>query len=292
MQEPKVIDNWSVHLGKLHGDTDGGRLTTTPAVARDGRIVTTRSGSRYYLGTCKPSLSDEDWINRIDHWIDVSAKDRFEHEVIPVTNQQHKFDALMIAMTAVAVLVLIVALIAIWAKHRKVALPTDRSAMEVPAVELAEAGEPMLDVEVDATDSDSPMAGDEAPINVGGMPRSGKWPAVRKDWLLQYPCCEACGKESMSNPVHHRYPFHLHPQWELLAYLPDGRRQFVTLCPEHHFYFGHDPDGPDGPLPANWSSANEHCIEDCAKYRQRHHPKAKWDVPPAQLLMKIAMFGW
>lgn len=114
-----------------------------------------------------------------------------------------------------------------------------------------------------------------------GAPRSGKWQSVRKDWLLQYPCCEACGVESMSNPVHHRYPFHLHPEWELLDYLPDGRRQFVTLCPEHHFKIGHDPDGIDGPEKPNWSEANEHCIEDCAAYRQKHRSKAKWDVPPA-----------
>lgn len=120
------------------------------------------------------------------------------------------------------------------------------------------------------------------PIGLARTPRSGKWPSVRRGWLLEYPCCEACGRESLSNPVHHRYPFHQHPEWELMPYLPDGRRQFVTVCPEHHFQC-HDSDGIDGPAKPNWSAANEHCIDDMAKIRNRNHPNAKWSVAPAHL---------
>lgn len=122
--------------------------------------------------------------------------------------------------------------------------------------------------------ADMAEAGIES-IGTTRTPRSGKWPSVRRDWLLEYPCCEACGRESLSNPVHHRYPFHQHPEWELMPYLPDGRRQFVTVCPEHHFQC-HDLDGIDGPAKPNWSAANEHCIDDMAKIRNRNHPNAKW----------------
>ncbi len=275
-QQPRLIENWLVTSGNLHGDVNGQPLTTSHAVKRDGRIVTTRSGSLYELGNCNPAYDDQFWIDKIDAWILMNES----NDVIADNPKNHdrQSEAFVLAAIVLAVLVSLVAVFAIVSKHRKVALPNDPSS--VPTIELAEAGEQL---EPQAQSIESEQSTDEATdqsINVGRVPRSGKWAGVRRDWLLQYPCCEACGRESMSNHVHHRYPFHKHPEWELLDYLPDGRRQFVTVCAEHHFLICHDPDGPDGPKPANWSQANEDCIEDCATHRKRY-AKSKWDVAPA-----------
>ncbi len=72
-----------------------------------------------------------------------------------------------------------------------------------------------------------------------GSPRSSKWPAVREEWILEHPTCAACGAERDLH-VHHIKPFHLHPELEL------DRGNLITLCREHHFRIGHDPDGING----------------------------------------------
>lgn len=71
-----------------------------------------------------------------------------------------------------------------------------------------------------------------------GTTRSGHWPAVRKQHLVEHPACEVCsGTESLE--VHHIQPFHLHPDLEL------DPANLVTLCEAKkdgvncHLFFGH-----------------------------------------------------
>ena len=49
---------------------------------------------------------------------------------------------------------------------------------------------------------------------VYGTARSGKWPALERDWLKVHPACAACGCRDRVS-VHHKRPFHLHPELEL-----------------------------------------------------------------------------
>jgi len=91
----------------------------------------------------------------------------------------------------------------------------------------------------------------------GSSERSGHWPTVRAAYLAEHPTCEACGSADDLN-VHHVAPFHLRPELEL------DPTNLITLCREHHFSIGHDPDGP-GPLRPNWKAANPNVRRDAAK---------------------------
>jgi len=68
--------------------------------------------------------------------------------------------------------------------------------------------------------------------------RSGQWPAVRKQHLALHPTCEVCGG-TQKLEVHHKRPFHLHPNLELEP------TNLVTLCEANkdgvncHLLFGH-----------------------------------------------------
>lgn len=66
--------------------------------------------------------------------------------------------------------------------------------------------------------------------------RSPEWPKAREEWLKQHGSCAVCGRTD-SLQVHHKHPFHLHPELEL------DPENFITLC-EHpetndHYVFGH-----------------------------------------------------
>ncbi len=69
-----------------------------------------------------------------------------------------------------------------------------------------------------------------------GAMRSSRWSGVRNAHLRLYPNCEICGKNKGLN-VHHKMPFHLHPQLEL------DPNNLVTLCEDGgmncHITFGH-----------------------------------------------------
>lgn len=93
-----------------------------------------------------------------------------------------------------------------------------------------------------------------------GAERSGRWSTVRKHYIEDHPVCEACGSSEDLN-VHHVKPFHVHPELEL------DPENLVTLCREHHFHIGHDPDGPDGPRNPNWKLSNPNVRSDARKYR-------------------------
>lgn len=68
--------------------------------------------------------------------------------------------------------------------------------------------------------------------------RSNKWPEVRKKHLESNPACAVCsGTEKLE--VHHKRPFHLHPDLELEP------TNLITLCEANkggvncHLHFGH-----------------------------------------------------
>ena len=71
-----------------------------------------------------------------------------------------------------------------------------------------------------------------------GPGRSNKWPGVRAAFLKDHNECAVCeGKLKLE--VHHKKPFHLHPELEL------DPTNFITLCEEKadgincHLSFGH-----------------------------------------------------
>lgn len=68
----------------------------------------------------------------------------------------------------------------------------------------------------------------------GGVPRSPQWPKVRNDFIKKNPKCAVCGGTKDLN-VHHKKPYHLHPELEL------DETNLITLCnySVHHLWFGH-----------------------------------------------------
>jgi hypothetical protein len=79
--------------------------------------------------------------------------------------------------------------------------------------------------------------------------RSSAWSRVRAEFVAEHPDCEACGSREKLN-VHHIQPFHIHPELELEP------SNLITLCFEHHFKIGHDPDGPWRPKKPKWTAWN------------------------------------
>lgn len=69
------------------------------------------------------------------------------------------------------------------------------------------------------------------------IPRSSKWPAVRKKWLKEkQPECQVCDRKTKLE-VHHIIPFHIKPELEL------DTNNFITLCENPscfcHYVVGH-----------------------------------------------------
>ena len=90
----------------------------------------------------------------------------------------------------------------------------------------------------------------------GEAPRSDKWPKARKEWLQGHPACAVCdGRKKLE--VHHKKPFHLHPDLEL------DPSNFITLCEKKedgvncHLLFGHL---------GNFRSYNENVAKDAEKF--------------------------
>ena len=71
-----------------------------------------------------------------------------------------------------------------------------------------------------------------------GQKRSSLWNKVRKNFLIKNNKCAVCGG-SKSLEVHHKKPFHLHPDLEL------NPKNLITLCEAKtngvtcHLLFGH-----------------------------------------------------
>jgi len=98
-------------------------------------------------------------------------------------------------------------------------------------------------------------------VPVGGD-RSSHWPTVREEFAIEHPDCAACGTRECLN-VHHVVPFHDEPKLEL------DPNNLITLCREHHFRIGHDPDGMAGPEKPNWKLSNPNVREEAAELRKK-----------------------
>jgi len=85
--------------------------------------------------------------------------------------------------------------------------------------------------------------------NISEGDRSSRWTEVRNNFVKKHPVCEACGTSAALN-VHHVEPFHVRPELEL------DESNLITLCREHHFRIGHDPDGPWRPKKPSWLASN------------------------------------
>ena len=92
-------------------------------------------------------------------------------------------------------------------------------------------------------------------------PRSSEWVQVRSDFVRKHPRCEACGSTANLN-VHHIEPFHQRPDLELVE------DNLITLCREHHFRIGHDPDGK-GPRKPSWLESNPNVRQDAKNWSKR-----------------------
>ena len=88
--------------------------------------------------------------------------------------------------------------------------------------------------------------------------RSPHWPKVEHDFRKTHPVCEACGSSVHLN-VHHKKPFHLHPELEL------DPNNLITLCMdptmECHIKLGHG---------GNFKAYNPNVVEDVAKVKANH----------------------
>lgn len=72
-----------------------------------------------------------------------------------------------------------------------------------------------------------------------GKTRSPEWDNVRKKHIGLNPTCAVCGSLKKVE-VHHKKPFHLHPELELdpcnLISLCEGKEFSSMIC---HLHFGH-----------------------------------------------------
>ena len=65
-----------------------------------------------------------------------------------------------------------------------------------------------------------------------GKLRSPHWSTVERKFKATFPSCAVCDTLKKVE-VHHKKPFHLHPDLEL------DPRNLISLCREHHQWFGH-----------------------------------------------------
>ena len=70
------------------------------------------------------------------------------------------------------------------------------------------------------------------------------------------------GRAKDSDDVHHIVPFHQRPDLELVE------DNLITLCREHHFRIGHDPDGR-GPRKPSWLESNPNVRQDAKNWSKR-----------------------
>ena len=65
-----------------------------------------------------------------------------------------------------------------------------------------------------------------------GAQRSSQWQRIRREYHDQNPLCAVCNTRKKIE-IHHKHPFHLNPELEL------DKNNLISLCKEHHFWFGH-----------------------------------------------------
>lgn len=88
--------------------------------------------------------------------------------------------------------------------------------------------------------------------NIAGITkkRSSHWPKVENKFRKNNPVCASCGSRTLLN-VHHKMPFHLHPELEL------EESNLITLCMDPskkcHIKLGHGDD---------WKAYNPNVVKD------------------------------
>ena len=85
-----------------------------------------------------------------------------------------------------------------------------------------------------------------------GARRGSGWTEVRSNFLRLNPLCAVCLSKKVE--VHHKIPFYLRRDLELD---PDN---LITLCRDHHFWFGHLGD---------WKAYNIEVSQDAATWQQK-----------------------
>lgn len=88
--------------------------------------------------------------------------------------------------------------------------------------------------------------------------RSRQWSRVRKEHLKEHPTCANCGKRKIGRmQVHHIYPFHIYPEYELFP------ANLLTLCdnPRCHLDKGHL---------GYWKSWNKDVLEDVEIWLEKY----------------------
>ena len=75
--------------------------------------------------------------------------------------------------------------------------------------------------------------------------RSVHWESTEREFRAVNKLCP-CGSDDDLN-VHHIFPFHLYPQFELEWW------NLITLCRKHHYEFGHNED---------WKAFNPFVVDD------------------------------
>jgi 5-methylcytosine-specific restriction enzyme A len=92
--------------------------------------------------------------------------------------------------------------------------------------------------------------GPDAPLMA---PRASGWRKVEDEYLKMFPGCAVCGTK-VGCVGHHVKPVHLFPEFEL------DTSNLVTLCPVHHFWWGHL---------GSWRSYNPDVRRDVAEWREK-----------------------
>lgn len=91
------------------------------------------------------------------------------------------------------------------------------------------------------------------------MKRSGSWARIRREHIAKNPLCAVCGGKDKVE-VHHKKPFHLHPELEL------DPQNLITLCESWkngiccHLLVGHL---------GSYKSFNVHVEDDAALLNQK-----------------------
>ena len=103
-----------------------------------------------------------------------------------------------------------------------------------------------------------------ATVLFGSDPRSPEWPEIRKAHLIKEPACALCGMIRKDISVHHKYPFHLYPQYELCD------ENLISLCTSKNWGFScHLLAGHGG----NFKYFNPWILEDIDKLKVIGNPK-------------------
>lgn len=93
--------------------------------------------------------------------------------------------------------------------------------------------------------------------------RSNEWPKIQRTHLTAFPTCASCGSSNKIQ-VHHKKPFHLHPELEL------DPGNLISLCMDNdcHILIGHGDNfkayNPDVEADANKVKSNGALLKEVA----------------------------